>query len=1137
MKKRLMGRVLGVTLAAIMGVSTPVSAFAQEEVGGLLTADVEAGEEEDIEEEEADTITVDEEESEAVAEEAAGTAEGVADTAEEAAGTSEEVADTAEEATAEEAADTAEPAAEDATLLLDKSWPYPADEHGDPEFKVEFVGFGPQVDAAVAEKKDEAYSLYTYPVRIAVDSGKYDSTDEFEITIYVKADPYLENGELNVATSHEGKSFRCHVQEDYHGKNQLLATGCVSKEFIESGNTLTLTATWDMTKREDKVVLDANGGVFDETFYNNSAITYTIGEHAITPIEGKQGTTVEVIYNEDMTQAYIPVMENGFCPILTGNTGFSVDLNGRPYEGNLPILYWNTKRDGSGDSYGVDIAAEYLPEDGLTLYAIYPAYYAAEFILDGESYLGDCWLDPAVKTQSLGELFDVAVVIHGEEPFQKEGQTLSWYLDEDYTISADFAQQLDSCNEMDEVLKVYGKWTGENSGEVKEPETGTVFFENIEGASSAYEYYDAENGVKLEVGETLDLSGFLFTKDGYSFDNWTAVIDGKTKSIKKNAKIKKLFKNDGETFTLSANWTRNNYKITYSLNGGKQDKTAPKNYNVETEVQLLTPAKTGFVFKGWDIIKDGRAVTDAAELAAIYDAENNRIRKGNFGNLTLSAKLVPFEYKIVFHVEGHDEPIMLSGYGDGEPLHYKDTVNFNNAAIKIEEELLWHETKPSQDVPNRDLKIIGFSRTEGGKVDFDLIKNYTKLTDTEPELHLYAVTEDNTYYINYNLDSYEGATLTKPIYTFKGGNKKFDLPKAKCPGYKFYGWEFDFSRNSDKTLFYSYIGMYTSWGYFKFAKTVAENVYNDIEVYPHFEPNKFKVYVSPNGSGVYEEKEVMLRDGNTDWKTVKVTGKRAYGELYYDGGLASDWYNESMEGWWRPGYDFVGYSENPKATSEDEIFKSLDYSYFNKIATSGSGTIYCIWKPSTQKIDYLAATLFDGKEIIDEFYRDYDQSELPVTVTHGESLKLGKVELEGYDFLGWKFNDPDSLDRFTKVTKKGGYITAINAGNCCDIEIYPEFRRCRYDLYFDANGGKLGGKKSGLIKKKLDYSEDVSALVKDLSRDKVVRKGYKLVGFALDPKAETGVIIGADGKPIYRNHSLVLNGNKKLTLYAIWKKN
>ena len=40
-------------------------------------------------------------------------------------------------------------------------------------------------------------------------------------------------------------------------------------------------------------------------------------------------------------------------------------------------------------------------------------------------------------------------------------------------------------------------------------------------------------------------------------------------------------------------------------------------------------------------------------------------------------------------------------------------------------------------------------------------------------------------------------------------------------------------------------------------------------------------------------------------------------------GSSSDWYDDTMTRWFRPGYELIGFSKNPKAKSADEIFTEL----------------------------------------------------------------------------------------------------------------------------------------------------------------------------------------------------------------------
>lgn len=52
--------------------------------------------------------------------------------------------------------------------------------------------------------------------------------------------------------------------------------------------------------------------------------------------------------------------------------------------------------------------------------------------------------------------------------------------------------------------------------------------------------------------------------------------------------------------TITGTFTPNSYKITYNLDGGKNDANAPTSYKVGTGIKKLpTPTKEGYEFAGW----------------------------------------------------------------------------------------------------------------------------------------------------------------------------------------------------------------------------------------------------------------------------------------------------------------------------------------------------------------------------------------------------------------------------------------------------------------------------------------------------------------------------------------------------------
>ena len=73
---------------------------------------------------------------------------------------------------------------------------------------------------------------------------------------------------------------------------------------------------------------------------------------------------------------------------------------------------------------------------------------------------------------------------------------------------------------------------------------------------------------------------------------------------------------------LIAQWTIINYTISYTLNGGTNNKSNPSKYTVEDSVTFADPTKTGHTFLGW------------------YDGDDNKVALipiGSTGNLSLTA--------------------------------------------------------------------------------------------------------------------------------------------------------------------------------------------------------------------------------------------------------------------------------------------------------------------------------------------------------------------------------------------------------------------------------------------------------------------------------------------------------------------
>ena len=144
----------------------------------------------------------------------------------------------------------------------------------------------------------------------------------------------------------------------------------------------------------------------------------------------------------------------------------------------------------------------------------------------------------------------------------------------------------------------------------------------------------ASNPVTYKTGQTITLASA--TKTGYRFSGW---YSDKTY----NNQIKVIPATSNQDIVLYAKWTKITYKITYTLNGGKNNSKNPKSYTVTTKkITLQEPTRTGYYFNGWFIgsKKQGKTInvtTGDIKLTAkwtkyskkVYLKKNTNIYKTN----------------------------------------------------------------------------------------------------------------------------------------------------------------------------------------------------------------------------------------------------------------------------------------------------------------------------------------------------------------------------------------------------------------------------------------------------------------------------------------------------------------------------
>lgn len=125
---------------------------------------------------------------------------------------------------------------------------------------------------------------------------------------------------------------------------------------------------------------------------------------------------------------------------------------------------------------------------------------------------------------------------------------------------------------------------------------------------------------------TYRLPANTFKKKYYTFKGWNTKKNGTGKSFKNKAGIRNLTTTNGKTITLYAQWTRTKYKVTYKLNGGKNNKKNPAYvYHNSKTVVLKKPTRKGYTFVGWYTDKN-------------CTKQITKIRKGTSKKITFYAK-------------------------------------------------------------------------------------------------------------------------------------------------------------------------------------------------------------------------------------------------------------------------------------------------------------------------------------------------------------------------------------------------------------------------------------------------------------------------------------------------------------------
>ena len=220
-------------------------------------------------------------------------------------------------------------------------------------------------------------------------------------------------------------------------------------------------------------------------------------------------------------------------------------------------------------------------------------------------------------------------------------------------------------------------------------------------------------------------------------DGW---IDARTPNIESNV-------------ALYAVWGRNNYSISYTLNGGSisGQKTS---YNVENDsFTLPTPTRTGDTFTGWT----GTGLSGLTKTVTVS--------KGSTGNRSCTANWSTNGYTVSFN---YNKPSTATG-----------TMSGNGTTSKGVTSAAAYGTLPQPSMPG--WTFDGWYTAASGGSKISATTTYTATGNQT----LYAHWTLNTYSISYNAN---GGSLSGQRTNYNVETDSFTLPTPTRNGYTFTGW-------------------------------------------------------------------------------------------------------------------------------------------------------------------------------------------------------------------------------------------------------------------------------------------------------------------------------------------------------------
>lgn len=387
---------------------------------------------------------------------------------------------------------------------------------------------------------------------------------------------------------------------------------------------------------------------------------------------------------------------------------------------------WNTKADGSGESYNP--GDSYNVDQDLVLYAKWSAVqYLISYNLDG-------------GILPIGSSNPISYTIEYDS-FTLNNPTKAGYVFLGWKLSGS------SNSTAKKVFEIEKGSVGNKSliAVWRQLNEYTISY-NVNGGSGSVPSQTKLEGASIAIAEPEGVS-----RNGYMFACWNTLSDGSGKSYNPND----IFSSD-YNLNLYVEWDVVKYSISYDLGGGTipTGYDNPKEYDVETDTIVLTnPEMLGYKFLGW---KEFGSADETAE-------ENVSIVKGSTGNRSFVAVWKQLKkYVISYDSNGGTGSIPSQTMYEGDIVTISPAFNLSRTGYEF---VCWN-TEP-----------------DGSGTDYLPLS-----TRGCQNVKLYAKWRILTYEIEYDLAGGVIEGENNPS-TYTVEKDTFTLTNPVKEGYRFLGWK------------------------------------------------------------------------------------------------------------------------------------------------------------------------------------------------------------------------------------------------------------------------------------------------------------------------------------------------------------